>query len=176
MYGQNLSVSGLKMGVKLTLDSDWWIYTMRENDASKTQFREDIKSMLLESGGILNKEVDAMLVVTELDKEAYQTLRDNLDCKITRDTAMEISAEAGWLFDKYDAKNPALGVKAIWLNYGTKDRATNAGHSRGSETPRAFLKKARNNAAKKIHALQVRRVNEALDRYGADKNRRPIID
>lgn len=181
------------MGVRLTLDSDWWVTSLREFDTTKKQFKEDIKGMLLESGDILNKEIEKEIHAADafMDEEAQQKFSKALQCRITRATDLYIVAEAGLLFDKYDEKNPATGVKALWLNYGTKVRFVktgtkeinvngrsvnlNTGVTRGYIRGGYFINKARKAAAKKIHALQVKRVNEALDRFGAEKNRRPII-
>lgn len=172
------------MAVKLKLDSDWWIFTMRENDVSKTRFKEDIKSMLLESGDALNRAIREEINEADavMDKEAQAHFSNGLKCQITSATDLQVTAEAGFLFDKYDEKNPAQGVKALWLNYGTKPRYRKTGTTGqrvahlGSIKGGFFINKARKKAAKKIHDIQVRRVNEALDRYGADRDRRPIID
>lgn len=177
------------MGVRLTLDSDWWLTSLRAVDETKKQFREDIKNMLLESGDLLNKEIDREIRAADafMDEAAQQKFSDALQCKIIRATELYIVAEAGLLFDKYDEKNPATGVKALWLNYGTKvrfvktgmkevrGRMLNTGVTRGYIRGGYFINKARKAAAKKIHALQVKRVSEALDRFGVEKNRRPII-
>ena len=147
------------MGVSFVLNDD--LAKVLRN-VSK-DFQKDAEQVLLKSGDILNKylidEVENNNVLSDAQKEL---LHRDIDNKIIYSSPNLVQSEAGWLFKKYDALNPATGVLAIWMEYGTKERVTKTGQRRGFIHPANFVQKARKRASKEINALHERLIKEKL--------------
>lgn len=61
-----------------------------------------------------------------------------------------VSISAGFKLGEYNAKNPSGGYIAMFENYGTKERKTKGGKSRGKIRALGFIQRAEKRAAPKV--------------------------
>jgi hypothetical protein len=155
------------MGVRLQIDNEYWFYLMKMF-GNKQKFVDEVEDILLESGKMLNTALKESIENSpRISPEAQQKFIDSLSVKTSYKSDSRVSVDAGFLFEKYDSKNPATGVKALWLNYGNKElRHTSDGGNRGMIWPSNFVKRARDKVAKSVHEMQVKRVDRYLQGTG----------
>lgn len=121
----------------------------------------------------------AKVVETELKGAcASAGVPSSISSAITTETEISgnrYSAKVGWKLGGYDPKNPSVGYKAIFLNYGTakrftKERAVAAiggeirtlGTARGEIVERQFISKAKEASKPKVAKIQREIIKDAL--------------
>ena len=67
------------------------------------------------------------------------------------------SARVGYKKGAYDPKNPSIGYKVVFLNYGTPNRTKH-----GKVVGRGFIQKAKRKALPKIRKQQEKALQDAL--------------
>lgn len=76
----------------------------------------------------------------------------------TKHEADAYSAKVGWELGSYDPRKPSAGYKAIFLNFGTVRRQTQAGQNRGEIPKRSqdqqFIYSAKKKARTKVRKVQ----------------------
>lgn len=78
------------------------------------------------------------------------------------DSGNRYACKVGWRMGEYDPSNPSTAYKAVFMNYGTPKRYTQAGAYRGSITGRGFIGRAKKKARPKIKKVQEEALSEIL--------------
>lgn len=154
---------------------------------SNARLKLDLKGFekMLSQLQVAAKDIDrtASAAVTESAKIVENELRNAAAAKgVPSDITNQIKvntahqtdkyeAEVGWQMGNYDPRNPSAGYKAIFLNYGTVRRQTQAGNNRG-EIPKPsqdqqFIHMAKKAARPKIKKIQreiIKKVVEDLEK------------
>ena len=110
----------------------------------------------------------ADVIAEELRAEAQASnVPASITNEITQNVDVEnggnrISCSVGWKMPQYNPRNPAAGYKAVFLNYGTPQRKTSKGASRGKIEPRGFIARAKKAATPKVKKAQRKALQEIL--------------
>lgn len=150
------------MAVRLTIENDLQAMIYNLGKEAPNVAEKAVK----ESGKILLESLREQVTNnTELSERQKRLFLNNLEEKYEK-AQWGALAEVGWLFKEYDAKNPAVGVLAIWAEYGTDERFTLLRLKRGYLSPAYFTTKARKKVAKTIRQRQEEIVDEAWKEVG----------
>lgn len=77
-------------------------------------------------------------------------------------TGNRCEAGAGFKLGAYDPENPSGGYIAMFENYGTKQRKTQAGQNRGKMKALGFIQKAEKKAAPQVRKAEQAALNNIL--------------
>lgn len=153
------------MGVKFVLGEEF--NTMiGKLQATEQQVQTVAEQAIIESGNILYKGINEEITNdSELSREAKERLTRTLkDTRITQSNSSDVVGQVGFDFDNSQVIDD--GRIAQFLNYGTVERKTNKGISRGKINGSQFLQRAIKRNAKAMRDKQKNVVETFLEQRG----------
>lgn len=154
------------MGLKLTLTGfDEYLSDLKK--AGKNV--DEIATKALEqSGDILYNALKDSVKSSGMSEDTIREINNSL-MKPTIHKNYEggevanIVCETGFRLGAYNPDDPSGGFIALFNEYGTKDRSTRSGESRGSLVERTFTRRAIKKTSSKIKKLQKKILEEGLE-------------
>lgn len=150
------------MSVKLTL-TGFDTYLVRLKNAG-ADVRKTAEKALLESARVfktsLEKNVNASPMSAEVKRKIMSSM---IQPRISHSTDYFVQAETGFKKGDYNPDNLSGGYVALFNEYGTVERRTGEGYSRGSLEELEFTRRAIKESKNKIRKLQEDVLNEALE-------------
>lgn len=121
------------------------------------------KDILLESGDILYRAIQSNLDNSGHSEELQERMKESLvRPHVVSEDKYHVSVETGFEVGDYNPAEPSGGFLALFNEYGTRDRMTKAGRSRGRLEAHMLVRRAVTETSGAIRKLQKRRLQEVL--------------
>lgn len=153
------------MGLKLTLNGfDEYLLDLKKAGA---EIDKAATNALEKSGDMLNQAIAESVRSSGMSDDTIRAMnRSLMKPTIHKDyeggSVSKIVCEVGFTKGDYNPDNLSGGYIALFNEFGTKERETSSGASRGSLEEKSFIRRAIRKSSAKIKKIQKETLEEAL--------------